>query len=157
MNVEDLKGLMDGFEPATLLPELDGILASLAQVARIAVLVGPIALLVLGLGYLLLSPKEANYIFGYRCTFGMGSVDAWRFTQRLAGIVWGLLGLVLTLVMFSLTGKFAEGEISQILDLSARYLIWEGVLAAVSCVVINTIVMIRFTYSGDRRKDRVGK
>ena len=120
MNVEDLKGLMDGFEPANLLPELDGILASLSQVARIAVLVGPIALLVLGLGYLLLSPKEANYIFGYRCTFGMGSVDAWRFTQRLAGIIWALLGLVLTLVMFSLTGDFAEGDISQVLDLSAR-------------------------------------
>ena len=157
MNVEDLKGLMDGFEPASLLPELDGILAGFSQVARIAVLVGPIALLVLGLGYLLLSPKEANYIFGYRCTFGMGSVEAWRFTQRLAGIVWSLLGLVLTLVMFSLTGKFAEGEVRQILDLSVKYLIWEAVLAAMSCLVINTLVMTRFTYSGDRRKDRMGK
>ena len=157
MNVEDLKGLMDGFEPASLLPELDGILAGFSQVARIAVLVGPIALLVLGLGYLLLSPKEANYIFGYRCTFGMGSVEAWRFTQRLAGIVWSLLGLVLTLVMFSLSGKFAESDVRQILDLSVKYLIWEAVLAAVSCLVINTLVMTRFTYSGDRRKDRMGK
>ena len=157
MNIEDLKGLMDGFEPASLLPELDGILAGIAQVARIAVLVGPIALLVLGLGYLLLAPKEANYIFGYRCTFGMGSVEAWRFTQRLAGIIWSLLGLILTFVMFSLTGKFAEGEVSRILDLCAKYLIWEAVLAAVSCLVINTLAMVRFTYSGDRRKDRVGK
>ena len=157
MNVEDLKGLMDGFEPASLLPELDGILAGFSQVARIAVLVGPIALLVLGLGYLLLSPKEANYIFGYRCTFGMGSVEAWRFTQRLAGIVWSLLGLVLTLVMFSLSGKFAESDVRQILDLSVKYLIWEAVLAAVSCLIINTLVMTRFTYSGDRRKDRMGK
>ena len=157
MNVEDLKGLMDGFEPASLLPELDGILAGFSQVARIAVLVGPIALLVLGLGYLLLSPKEANYIFGYRCTFGMGSVEAWRFTQRLAGIVWSLLCLVLTLVMFSLSGKFAESDVRQILDLSVKYLIWEAVLAAVSCLVINTLVMTRFTYSGDRRKDRMGK
>ena len=157
MNVEDLKGLMDGFEPASLLPELDGILAGFSQVARIAVLVGPIALLVLGLGYLLLSPKEANYIFGYRCTFGMGSVEAWRFTQRLAGIVWSLLGLVLTLVMFSLSGKFAESDLRLILDLSVKYLIWEAVLAAMSCLVINTLVMTRFTYSGDRRKDRMGK
>ena len=157
MNVEDLKGLMDGFEPASLLPELDGILAGFSQVARIAVLVGPIALLVLGLGYLLLSPKEANYIFGYRCTFGMGSVEAWRFTQRLAGIVWSLLGLVLTLVMFSLSGKFAESDLRLILDLSVKYLIWEAVLAAMSCLIINTLVMTRFTYSGDRRKDRMGK
>ena len=157
MNVEDLKGLMDGFEPASLLPELDGILAGFSQVARIAVLVGPIALLVLGLGYLLLSPKEANYIFGYRCTFGMGSVEAWRFTQRLAGIVWSLLGLVLTLVMFSLSGKFAESDVRLILDLSVKYLIWEAVLAAMSCLIINTLVMTRFTYSGDRRKDRMGK
>ena len=139
------------------IPKLDSLMGLVQWLISLAVRVGPVCILVLGLFYLFIPPKEANRTAGYRTYFGMGSILAWRFTQRLAGIVWGLLGLVLTLVMFSLTGKFAEGEISQILDLSARYLIWEGVLAAVSCVVINTIVMIRFTYSGDRRKDRVGK
>ena len=157
MNIEDLKGLMDGFDPASLLPELDGILSGVAQAVRIAVLVGPIALLVLGLGYLFLAPREANYLFGYRCTFGMGSVEAWRFTQRLAGMVWGALGLALTLVMFSLTKKFAGQDVNQVLGLGVKYVLWEAGLAAISCLAINTVVMTRFTYSGDRRKDRAGK
>ena len=157
MNIEDLKGLMDGFDPASLLPELDGVLAGLTQAARLALLAGPIALLVLGLGYLLLAPREANYTFGYRCTFGMGSVEAWRFTQRLAGMVWSVLGLVLTLLMLSLTKKFAGQDVTEVLGLGVKYALWEAGLAAVSCLVINTVVMTRFTYSGDRRKDRVGK
>ena len=157
MNIEDLKGLMDAFDPAALLPELEGVLAGLSQAVRIALLVGPIALLVLGLGYLFLAPREANYTFGYRCTFGMGSVEAWQFTQRLAGMVWGVLGLVLTLLMLPLTKKFTGLDVTEVLGLGVKYALWEAGLAAVSCLVINTVVMTRFTYSGDRRKDRVGK
>ena len=157
MNIEDLKGLMDEFDPASLLPELDGILEGIVTLARIAVMVGPILLFAAGLAYLLLAPREANYTFGYRCAFGMGSVEAWRFTQRLAGIVWSVLGLVLSIVMFSRTGKFADSEISEMLWQAVKCLIWETGIVAVSCLVINTVVMARFTYSGEYRKDRVGK
>ena len=157
MNIEDLKGLMDEFDPASLLPELDGILEGIVSVARIAVMVGPILLFVAGLAYLLLAPKEANYTFGYRCAFGMGSVEAWRFTQRLAGIVWSVLGLVLSIVMRAKTGNFVDMEISQMLWQAVNCLIWETGIVAVSCLVINTVVMARFTYDGEYRKDRVGK
>ena len=157
MNVEDLKSLMDAFDPASLLPELNGILDILAYAVRISVLVGPVALLILGLGYLIFSPKEANYYFGYRCMFGMGSVEAWRFTQRLAGIVWILLGLALTGLMVLLTGKFADMEVYDAIWVAIRYVLWEVGLTALSCLVINTLVMIRFTYSGDYRRDRAGK
>ena len=157
MNIEDMKSLMDAFDPASLLPELGSILDTLAYAVRIAVLAGPIVLLVLGIAYLIFSPKEANYIFGYRCTFGMGSVEAWRFTQRLAGIVWILLGLGLTVVMYSLTGKFADMDVYDSIWLAIRYVLWEAGLAALSCIVINTVVMFRFSYSGDYRRDRMGK
>ena len=157
MNIEDLKGLMDEFDPASLLPELDSILEGIVSLARIAVMVGPILLLAAGLAYLLLAPREANYIFGYRCTFGMGSVEAWRFTQRFAGIVWSVLGLVLSIVMRSKTGNFVDLEISEMLWQAVKCLIWETGIVAVSCLVINTVVMARFTYSGEYRKDRVGR
>ena len=157
MNIEDLKGLMDGFDPAALLPELDGILEGIVSLARMAVMVGPILLFAAGLAYLLLAPKEANYTFGYRCTFGMGSVEAWRFTQRLAGAVWSVLGLVLSIVMFSRTGKFADLEISEMLLTAVKCLIWQTAIVAVSCLAINTAVMARFTYDGEYRKERVGK
>ena len=103
MNIEDLKSLMDAFDPASLLPEINGVLDAVVYAVRIATLLGPVVLLILGVGYLIFAPKEANYYFGYRCTFGMGSVEAWRFTQRLAGIVWSVLGLVLTGAMVLLT------------------------------------------------------
>ena len=157
MNIEDLKSLMDGFDPASLLPELDSILEVIVYAVRIATLLGPIVLLALGLGYLIFAPREANYIFGYRCTFGMGSVEAWRFTQRLAGIIWGVLGLVLTLMMTSLTKNFAGQDLQVGLWLAVKYVLWEAGLALVSSLVINTIVMIRFTYDGEYRKDRAGK
>ena len=157
MNIDDLKGLMDDFDPASLLPEMEGLLEGIAGAVRIAVLVGPVLLLIAGLAYLLLAPREANYTFGYRCVFGMGSVEAWRFTQRFAGIVWGVLGLVLTLVMFSKTGNFAGQDLQELLWQAVKYVLWEAGLVAVSCLVINTVVMVRFTYSGEYRKDRAGK
>ena len=157
MNIEDLKSLMDAFDPASLLPELDSVLDTVLYAVRIATLVGPAVLLLLGVGYLIFAPKEANYHFGYRCTFGMGSVEAWRFTQRLAGLVWGVLGLVMTFVMVALTGGMQEMELNDALWAAVKYVLWEVGIVVVSSVVINTVVMIRFTYSGDYRKDRVGK
>ena len=59
----------------------------------VGIAIGPVVMLALGLAYLFLAPKEANYYFGYRTYFGMGSVHSWRFTQRLSGIVLSLLGL----------------------------------------------------------------
>ena len=157
MNIEDLKSLMDAFDPAALLPELNGVLDAVLYAVRIATLLGPAVLLVLGLGYLIFAPKEANYYFGYRCTFGMGSVEAWRFTQRLAGIIWSVLGLVLTVAMVMLTNSLAEMDVYDAVWTAVKYMLWEVGLAALSCIVINTLVMTQFTYSGDRRKDRVGK
>ena len=157
MNIEDLKSLMDEFDPASLLPELQSVLDSTVEAVRIATLVGPVVLLVLGLLYLIFAPKEANYYFGYRCMFGMGSVEAWRFTQRLAGIVWTVLGIGLTVAMVSLTGSFAGADVNEVIWTAGRYLLIQVGLVAASCLFINTVVMTQFTYSGDYRKDRVGK
>ena len=157
MNIEDLKSLMDEFDPASLLPELQSVLDSTVEAVRIATLVGPVVLLVLGLLYLIFAPKEANYYFGYRCMFGMGSVEAWRFTQRLAGIVWTVLGIGLTVAMVSLTGSFDGTDVNEVIWTAGRYLLIQVGLVAASCLFINTVVMTQFTYSGDYRKDRVGK
>ena len=108
LDIESIKSLMDGFDPAALLPDLSELFGSLATLCRFAVMIGPVVLLVLGLAYLFLSPREANYYFGYRCYFGMGSVQAWRFTQRIAGMLFGGVGLILTIVMYVISGGFSE-------------------------------------------------
>ena len=154
MNIDDLKTLMDEFDPAALLPELDTIMGKIELITRIAVLVGPIILLVMGILYLIASPKEANYYIGYRCFFGMGSVDAWRFTQRLAGIVWGLLGLGLTGVMVLISSGFHDMEIMDMVWKAISCVLWEAGIVAASCLVINTLVMLRFDAKGEHRRKK---
>ena len=155
MTIEDFKGLMDGFEPASLLPELEPILGKLAMLARIAVLVGPAMLLVMGLLYFFASPKEANYYFGYRCYYGMGSVEAWQFTQSLAGIVWCALGLIFGIVMLVISGKVPQLETMDLLWKAAYCVLWEAGITALACIGINTVVAIRYDSKGiPRRKTR---
>jgi hypothetical protein len=63
----------------------------------------------------------------------------------------------MTFVMVTLTGGMQEMELNDALWAAVKYVLWEVGIVVVSSVVINTVVMIRFTYSGDYRKDRVGK
>ena len=154
MNIEDLKSIMDAFDPASLLPEMEGVLNALTVAVRLAILAGPVVVLALGVLFLVFAPKEANYILGYRCAFGMGSVEAWRFTQRLAGITWTVLGLVLTVAMFILTRKFGQLNAYDVVWTGVKYILWEVGLVAVSSLFINGVVMTQFTYDGELRRDR---
>lgn len=151
MTIDDLKTLMDEFDPAALLPEIDTIVGKVELVTRIAVMIGPIILLLLGLAYLFASPKEANYHFGYRCYFGMGSVNAWRFSQRLAGIVWAGLGLVLTVVMLLVCSSFRGKEIVDILGSALTSVLWQAGLTAAACLVVNGVVAARYDRNGELR------
>ena len=159
LNIDSIKEMMDGFDPASLLPELSSVFDFVAAVCRIAVLAGPIILLALGLLYLFASPKEANYKFGYRCYFGMGSVYAWRYSQRLAGILFAAVGLILTLVMFSVTGKFQDMDIMDMLWKTAKCGIWEAVIILLTKLAINLTVAFYFDSKGHlrRRKGREPK
>jgi hypothetical protein len=84
----------------------------------------------------------------------MGSVEAWRFTQRLAGITWTVLGLALTVAMFVLTRKFGRLDAYDVVWTGVKYILWEVGLVAASSLFINTVVMSQFTYDGELRRDR---
>ena len=151
MNVEDIKQLMDGFDPASLLPDLSSVAGKMELICRIAVLLGPILLLSLGLLYFFLAPKEANHRFGFRCYYGMGSVEAWRFTQKLAGLVWSGLGLILTVVMlFSTIGLRKLTIVDQVWR-SVKCLGWEAGLILAAMLFIHVIVGLTFDQDGLRR------
>lgn len=152
MNVESLKEMMDSFDPAALLPDLNSLFGSLAGVCRVAVMIGPILLLVLGLAYLFLSPKEANYYFGYRTYYGMGSVQAWRFTQRIAGLTYAVLGLLLTIIMAIATAGFGKLEVEPMVWRAIGCLIWEAVLALLATLGINGTAMYFFDRKGRFRR-----
>ena len=154
LDVASIKSLMDGFDPAAMLPDLSELFGSLATLCRFAVMIGPVVLFVLGLAYLFLSPKEANYYFGYRCYFGMGSVQAWRFTQHLAGLLFGGVGLILTIVMFSISGSFAEMEVTDMVWRAADCLVWQAVIALVLTLLINFLAFFFFDAKGGPRRKK---
>ena len=152
LDIESIKSLMDGFDPAALLPDLSDLFGSLATLCRFAVMIGPVVLLVLGLAYLFLSPREANYYFGYRCYFGMGSVQAWRFTQRIAGLLFGGVGLILTIVMFLISGGFAEMEVTDMVWKAAGCLAWQAIIAIVLTLLVNFLAFFYFDAKGGPRR-----
>ena len=154
VDVESIKELMDGFDPAALLPSLQSLFGSLATLCRVAVMIAPVVMLVLGLAYLFLAPKEANYYFGYRCYFGMGSVQAWRFTQRVAGLLLTAAGLALTIVMFVVSGGFGSMEVTDMVWKAASCLAWQAGVALVVTLAINTIAALTFDRKGELRRKR---
>lgn len=157
LDIESIKSLMDGFDPAALLPDLSDLFGSMAALCRFAVMIGPVVLLVLGLAYLFLSPREANYYFGYRCYFGMGSVQAWRFTQRMAGILFGSVGLILTIVMYVISGGFAEMEVTDMVWKAAGCLAWQAVIALVLTFLVNFLAFFFFDAKGGPRRRKKEK
>ena len=152
MTKEDLTSLLEGADLSKLLPELDGIVDKMAPIMKVALMAGPVIFLILGLLYLFATPKEANYKFGYRCYFGMGSVNAWRYTQRLAGIVFTGVGLILTLVMLFITGGFADMDVMDMLWKAMKCGIWEAAIIGISCLLVNLVVMFYFDAKGNIRR-----
>ncbi len=154
LNIESLKELMDAFDPAALLPQLDTVFDKVQLVCRIAVMVGPIVLLFMGLVYLFFTPREANHYIGYRCYYGMGSVQAWRSTQRVAGMVFGALGLVLTVIMLFITSGFGGMEMMDMVWRAVTCLIWEAGLVILATLGVNYLAFHFFDRNGEPRKKK---
>jgi len=122
------------------------------SIAGWAVMIGPLLLLALGLLYFFKAPKEANHSFGFRTYFGMGSVEAWRYTQRLAGMILGGLGIILTVIMGIICLTWGGKDTLQILDRAVSCLIWEVVLAAIAWGGIVLHISLRYDKEGNLRK-----
>ena len=154
LDIDSIKSLLDGVDPTALLPDLSGLFGSLETVCRWAVMIGPVLLLAAGLAYLFLSPKEANYYFGYRTYFGMGSVHAWRFTQRLAGAILGGLGLILTVIMLIVSSGFGKLEVMDMVWRAVSCLTWEAALALLANVTVAAAAAATFDRNGEFRKKK---
>lgn len=152
LNIDSIKELMDGIDPEAILPEMDAIFSKILLGCRIAVMIGPIVLLILGLVYLFLTPKEANHYIGYRTYFGMGSIQAWQFTQRIAGILFTALGVILTIVMLVLSAGFDRMEQMDMVWRAAKCLGWQAGLTLLAVLTINGLTVFWFNRKGELRR-----
>ena len=147
---------MDELNLEGLLPKLDSLLGWVSFLVRLLVMAGPLCMLGLGLYYFLAAPPEANHTAGYRFRYGMARVGSWRFMQKLAGAVFGGLGLVLTIVMTCLCAGFADEPLLDQAMAAIPLLLWQIGLLVVAIVAINVTVIAVYDSEGNRRKDFKG-
>ena len=136
-----------------LIPSVDTLLGKLDLLMRILVMAGPLCLFGFGLFYFLFPPKEANYKAGYRFRYGMSRIEVWQFMQRLAGMVYGILGLVLTVVMGIICTGFASLSAPDMVWKAIRCLLWEIGFVMLAGIAINLTVMMRYDHKGYRRRE----
>ena len=152
MNLDAIKELLSGAETAApVVPDAGTLVDKVLPIAKILVVAGPVIMLVLGLLYLFAAPREANHHFGYRCYFGMGSEQAWRFTQRIAGIIWTALGAVMSLAMLIVTARFSRLDVLEMLTTAATCVVVEALVLLAATIVIRIIVAARYDRHGERR------
>lgn len=149
---QSIKGMMDGLDLAALLPRVDSVVDWITLVCRLAILIGPLVLVGMGFAYLFFAPKEANYYFGYRTFFGMGSVTAWRRTQKLAGSLFAIAGSILTLVMMVMAASMGGLEPMDAVWRAAKCLIGQTVTVVSVIILINVITAFTFDYQGAKRR-----
>ena len=152
--MDKLLSLLDGLDIAKLLPEVDSLLGKLALVLRLCLLIGPVIMLVLGLIYLLIPPKEANYKAGFRTYWGMGSLQAWRFTQRLGGLVFSAMGLVFLIVMLVISGGFMAMDEMQMMMTTVNCLLWQVGMAFVGYLGVAVTACVLFDRNGAPRRKK---
>ena len=142
------------FALTDVLPGVDTLFADLEPLLRFLVMVGPLALLGLGLYYFLMPPGEANHSMGYRFRYGMSRVAVWQFMQRLAGIVFGALGLVLTVVMALLCLRLDSMKTMDALWYCVKCIGWEIGLVVEAHLAVNITVMARYDSKGNLRSEK---
>ena len=152
--IEQMKQLVNEFDFANFIPAVDSILGWIELLVRLFVMAAPVCILVFGLWLLFLPPKEANHRAGYRTYFGMGSVEAWRFTQFLAGVVWSAVGLILSVVMLLVTNGYREMDMMDMVNNAIVCVLWEIGCIVLCCLGINITALVMFDRKGVRRSKK---
>lgn len=150
--MDDILSLLQDFDVANFLPEPDKYLNSLEGWIRLIVLAGPLVLLGLGLWYYFAPPKEANHSAGFRNYWGMGSVEAWRFAQKLAGMGYTVLGGALTVIMLVVSLFFNGEKALAMANAAVVCVVIELILTLALWIVINALVYRAYDKDGNRRK-----
>ena len=134
-----------------LLPSIGFVVVMLRLLAGALVLAGPLAMLGFGLLYTYKPPKEANYSLGYRCWWGMASLDSWTYTQKIAGEIFTVLGAALSAVMLIVGIVLLFLDMMAVMITAVICLGVELLVLAGACIVINVLVIRKFDRDGYAR------
>jgi uncharacterized membrane protein len=134
---------LGNFDPSALLPNISFTFGLITLLARLAILVVPALLLAFGALYFFKPVKEPSRKSGYRTIFAIKDPEAWRFVQRLAGLVYLALGGVMMLSMIIVSIVLIGKETMSLLTTAAICLVINAVLTALAVISINIYMIIR--------------
>ncbi len=152
--MDKITALFEKLDLTKLVPQMDTLLEKLQLITTVALLIGPLVMLFFGLWYFLAPPKEANYAAGFRTWFGMGSIRAWRATQKIAGVIWGCCGLILSVVMWLISRGFDRLDAMQMANRAFHCLLWQIGVALITYIGISIMAMVLFDSRGRRRTEK---
>ena len=134
-----------------LVPELPVFLGLMRTLMAFALLAGPVTMVILAALYLYKPAPEANYHFGYRTYYGMGSVEAWQFSQRFAGLIYGGLGAGLAVIMLIVILFFIGKTLLTVAIMVTVCLVIQVILLIAARIVIANQCKKYFDKDGNRR------
>lgn len=150
-----ISSLLDGLDNiGNLVPALDKLLGNARLWLTILLFIGPAVMLILGVIYLFLPPKEANHHIGYRTYFGMGSVDAWLHTQKIAGIIYGGLGILLGILMAIVCASLKNKELIDAFTSAITWLLVQAGIVLLVYLGMFVYTAIVFDRHGNRRREK---
>ena len=150
--MDDILSLLQDFDVANFLPEPGDYVQSLVGWVRFFVLLGPLLLAALGAWYYFAPPKEANHSVGFRTYWGMGSVRAWLFSQKLAGMSFMALGGVLFVIMLIISLTFNGEKAMAMINTAFVCVVIQLVLVIALYIVLNLLIFRAFDKDGKPRK-----
>ena len=149
--MDAIRSLLDLFDIANYLPNLTLFAGTAKLILWILMLVGPALMTLLGLTYYLKPPAEANFSWGFRTYFGMGSVEAWRYTQKVAGLCWIVVGGAMAAVILGMGLFMLALNAGQAAVMAMWAVGIELVLIIASWVFINILVLRKYDRHGNPR------
>lgn len=152
LDMDFLKTLISDFDLMAILPDLADLMDWIVKGVNIALIIGPVVLAVMGLWYLLLPTREANYVVGYRFFWGMGSVKSWKFTQRLAGLVWLIMGVKMAREAYDNRAQLEALETIELMYTAIETILRQVGTVIISCVIINVVIFLLFNFKGNYRR-----
>ena len=152
MNILSISGYFETLDPTELLPPADTFLALSVILIIICLFIGPVLMFLAGQKYIKAPSPLPNFKTGFRTYFGMGSKAAWDYAQRLAGMIWSILGAVMGGAMVIVCLIFLFNNPAQIGFIALVCMIVQASLTVLSWAAVTIMVTVNYDKQGQLRK-----
>ena len=115
------------------------------------VLLIPLSMIGFGRSFMKYSPKNINYLFGYRTKMSMKNKETWEFAHKHIGRIWFVLGLIIFPISILPLLFFVEDTADTIGSVGSIIMIVQSVILLGSIFPTSIALNKTFTKDGKRK------